>query len=263
MNTIKLALLNIKKNLKNEKELKSSFIISVIGMIINNSSFVVLWYFFGKTVGELNGWSAMDIFGLYAFSTLSFGLVSAFFHGIIDIPRHITTGNLDKFLLTPKNVLTKVATSSVSTSAIGDILFGLICFVIFAISEDFTIAQLLLSALLLICSTIIFFSVTLMCMSVSFYLMDGHNVSDALYGTFLSNSLYHGGAYTGILKVIFTYIMPALLLGALPVEISKSLNLGDIVFIVISSLFWLFISIKFFYLSLKKYESNNFFGFGG
>ena len=33
MGSIKLALLNIKKNIKNEKELKSSFIISVVGMI--------------------------------------------------------------------------------------------------------------------------------------------------------------------------------------------------------------------------------------
>ena len=29
------------------------------------------------------------------------------------------------------------------------------------------------------------------------------------------------------------------------------------------SLFWFFISILFFNKSLKKYESNNFFGFGG
>ena len=36
MRSIKLALLNIKKNIKNEKELKSSFIISVVGMMINN-----------------------------------------------------------------------------------------------------------------------------------------------------------------------------------------------------------------------------------
>ena len=36
MGSVKLALLNIKKNFRNEKELKSSFIISVVGMAINN-----------------------------------------------------------------------------------------------------------------------------------------------------------------------------------------------------------------------------------
>ena len=54
MENIKLALLNIRKNFKNEKELKSSFIISVVGMAINNIAFLILWYYFGKTIGELN-----------------------------------------------------------------------------------------------------------------------------------------------------------------------------------------------------------------
>ena len=47
MGSVKLALLNIKKNFRNEKELKSSFIISVVGMAINNISFLILWYYFG------------------------------------------------------------------------------------------------------------------------------------------------------------------------------------------------------------------------
>ena len=41
MGSVKLALLNIKKNFRNEKELKSSFIISVVGMAINNM--VLFW----------------------------------------------------------------------------------------------------------------------------------------------------------------------------------------------------------------------------
>ena len=50
MKNLKLALLNIKKNFKNEKELKSSFITSLIGMAINNIAFLLLWYYFGKTI---------------------------------------------------------------------------------------------------------------------------------------------------------------------------------------------------------------------
>ena len=96
MGSIKLALLNIKKNIKNEKELKSSFIISVVGMMLNNISFLVLWYYFGKTVGELNGWKPMDIFGLYGFSCTSFGIVASFFSGLFEIPSYISTGNFDK-----------------------------------------------------------------------------------------------------------------------------------------------------------------------
>ena len=99
-------------------------------------------------------------------------------------------------------------------------------------------------------------------MSVSFYLMDGHNVSQGLYGMFLSNSLYHGGAFTGLLRVIFTFIMPSLLLGALPVAIVKELSISRLIMMLLLTIFWLILSIMLFYKSLKKYESNNLFGFG-
>ena len=121
MGNIRLALLNIRKNIRNEKELKVSFIITVIGMAINNIAFLVIWYYFGKTIGELNGWSPMDVFGLYGYGTTVYGIVVSVFSGILDIPTYITTGNFDKYLLTPKNILVKVTTSKIHTSAFGDL----------------------------------------------------------------------------------------------------------------------------------------------
>ena len=262
MSNIKLALLNIKKNFKNEKELKSSFIISIVGMAINNISFLVLWYYFGKTVGEINGWKPMDIFGLYGFGTTSFGLVVALFDGVFNIPLYISSGNFDKYLLTPKNILMKVSTSSISTSAVGDFIFGVTCFVVFAIYNKLTLIQLLLSILLIIVSSIIFYAFSLICMSVSFYLMDGNNVSKGLYNMFVSNSLYHGGAFTGILRILFIFVIPSLLLGAVPVETVKTLSIPSLLMILLLAIFWLVLSVMFFYKSLRKYESNNLFGFG-
>ena len=262
MGSIKLAFLSIKKNIKNEKELKSSFIISVVGMMLNNISFLVLWYYFGKTVGELNGWKPMDIFGLYGFSCTSFGIVASLFYGLFEIPNYISTGNFDKYLLTPKNILLKVSTSKISTSAFGDLLFGITCFIIFSVYSKISLIQLMLAIFLIIISSIVFYSFSLVCMSISFYLMDGYNVSQGLYGMFVSNSIYHGGAYTGVLRIIFTIVMPSLLLGAIPVEIIKTISLKSIIMIVLLAICWFAISIMFFYKSLKKYESNNLYGFG-
>ena len=54
-----------------------------------------------------------------------------------------------------------------------------------------------------------------------------------------------------------------MLLGAVPVEIVKNISLLKLFGVIAFTLFWLVLSIWFFYKSLKKYESNNFFGFGG
>ena len=128
--------------------------------------------------------------------------------------------------------------------------------------NELTLIQLLLSILLIIIASIIFYSFSLICMSISFYLMDGHNVSQGFYGLFLSNSLYHGGAFTGVLRIIFIFVVPSLLLGAVPVEIIKTLSLSNLLLIILLAIFWFMVSVKFFYKSLKKYESNNLFGFG-
>lgn len=263
MGSIKLSLINIKKNFQNAKELKSAFFTSVIGMCLNNTAFVILWYYFGATVGEINGWKPFDIFGLYAFSSSSYGIVCSLFNGIYNIPNYISTGNFDRYLTTPKNTLLKVATSSVSTSALGDLLFGLICFVIYAVVCKLSFIQVILSIYFMLIASVVYFAFSLICMSISFYMMDGENVSNGMYHTFLSASLYHGGAFTGILKVIFTFIMPSLLLGAMPVELVKSISISGIGLITGLAIIWLVISVLFFYKSLKKYESNNFFGFGG
>ena len=262
MKSLKLAFLNIRKNIKNEKELKSAFIISIVGMMLNNAAFLILWYYFGKTVGELNGWKAEDIFGLYAFTTIAYGVISGFCSGIFYIPTYISNATLDRYLLTPKNILLKIATSKVSTSAFGDLLYGIICFVIFIFLRNLSVPQILFSLLLMILVIIIFYSFCVICMSLSFYMMDGKNVSMGFYELFINNSLYHGGAYTGILRFIFTFIMPSLLLGAIPVELVNNFTVDKLLIMVIFSIFWLIVSILFFNKSLKRYESNNLFGFG-
>ena len=80
---------------------------------------------------------------------------------------------------------------------------------------------------------------------------------------FLSCSLYHGGAVTGILRAIFTFVIPSLLIGAIPVETVKNLSLSSILLMTGLVFGWFIISILFFRKSLKKYDSNNLFGFGG
>lgn len=263
MRSLRLAIINIKKNFLNARELKSAFIISIIGMFLNNFSFTFLWLYFGKSVGVLNGFAPMDIFGIYAINTTSYGIVCAFLYGLFNIPSYISSGNFDKFLITPKNTLIKVVTSSISTSAFGDLLFGVTCFIIFCLSTKLSVIGFLLMILFIILSTIIFFSFSLICMSISFYLMDGENISNGLYGMFVGSSLYHGGAFTGVLKAIFIFIVPSLLLGAVPIEIINSFSFLEILLFIILTVFWLVFSIYFFYRSLRKYESNNFFGFGG
>ena len=92
--------------------------------------------------------------------------------------------------------------------------------------------------------------------------MDASSVTGSLFELFLTPSLFHGGAFQGITRFIFTFIIPSLLIGTLPVEIVRNISLGKLLLVGVLALFWFIISISIFNQAIKKYESSNFMTFG-
>jgi ABC-type uncharacterized transport system permease subunit len=64
------------------------------------------------------------------------------------------------------------------------------------------------------------------------------------------------------MRFIFTFILPSLLVGTLPVEAVKDMSLVKLFIIGIFAIVWMVISIKIFNKAVKKYESSNFMTFG-
>lgn len=262
VNNLKFMFTIISKNFKNAMAIKVDFLLTVIGMFVNNVAFIIIWEAFIYTVGSINGWRAIDIFGLYGFSFTSFGIVRSFFGGIPNMPNLVTTGGLDRFLYTPKNKILKIATSSFQISALGDLISGLVCMTIYLYYTGVNIKIMLFVVLLFITASIIQFSFSLFSSSISFYFMDGRNVSRMVDELFLLPSTYSGGIIQGVLRFIYTFVVPALLVGILSVEFLKNMELSKLLVILFATLGWLIFSIFFFKVSLKKYESSNFMTFG-
>ena len=63
MKELKFALYAIKKNIQSSAELRTSFLMNIVGMSINNTAFIILWGFFVKSVGVIGGWTVADIIG--------------------------------------------------------------------------------------------------------------------------------------------------------------------------------------------------------
>ena len=124
---IYFAFYNIKQNLKSAAELRASFWTSLIGMTINNSAFLLIWMSFGKIAGDMGGWNYIDYLFAQGIVTIAFGVCYGFFAGIRYLPEVVKFGELDKFLLSPKNILLRISVSKFEASAMGDLLFGIIC----------------------------------------------------------------------------------------------------------------------------------------
>jgi len=252
----------IKKNIQSSAELRVSFIAAIVGMAINNSAFLILWIFFVQSVGVINNWTALDIVGLLGFSTLSFGIVFSFGAGLRDTTEYVTNGTFDRFLLSPKNVLIRIGTAKFGVSAVGDIFFGVVCLLVYGFLLHASLYQTILLFILVGVSSVLQFAMIVAIHAVSFFVTDGHGITHGLFDLFLTPSLFHGGAFQGGMRFFFTFLVPALLVGALPVEIVKNMSLGQLGVVFAVTVVWFFLSIALFHLGMKRYESSNFMTFG-
>ena len=262
MKEIHFALYAIKKNIQSSAELRTSFLTNIVGMAINNTAFIIIWVFFVKSVGIINGWTAADIIGLLGFGALSYGIVFSTAAGIRKLADYVAGGGFDRFMLSPKNLLVRVATSSFSVSALGDIVFGLACLVIYGLLVQVSFAQIFSIALLVLISVVVFLAAAIAAYSASFLFTDANSVTSGLFELFTTPSLFHGGAFQGATRLVFTFLIPSLVVGALPVEIVKNVSLEQFAVVGIVAVVWFFLSLKLFSWGVKKYESTNFMTFG-
>jgi len=235
---------------------------NIIGMAVNNTAFIILWVFFVQSVGVIGGWTAVDIVGLQGFTALSYGIVFSVAAGIRKLPDYVASGAFDRFMLSPKNLLMRVATSSFSASAVGDIIFGLVCLIIYGFLIHMGVYQVLTIILLVILSTAAFLAMVIAIFSSSFFFIDSNSVSTGLFEIFFTPALFHGGAFQGAMRFVFTFLIPSLLIGTLPVEMIHAMSLSKLLLIGVLVVVWFFISIKIFNYAIKKYESSNFMTFG-
>ena len=262
MKELKFALYAIKKNIKNSAELRTSFLMNVVGMVINNISFIIIWISFIGAVGNIGGWQAADIIGLQGFLCISFGIFFSFGGGVRKLPDYVSTGSFDRFMLSPKNLLLRIATSWFNTSSLGDLFFGIICLIIYGFLIHISLYQILLMFVLIIISTLIFISITTIIFSTSFLFVDPGTITFSFFDLFFTPALFDGGAFQGPMRFVFTFIIPSLLVGTIPVEIVKSTSLKTLAMIAILAIIWFILSIKIFNKIIRKYESSNFITFG-
>ncbi|MDR1281543.1 MAG: ABC-2 family transporter protein [Opitutaceae bacterium] len=262
MKELRFLLYSIRKNISNSAELRASFLLNAFGMMLNNCSLLILWVFFMKTVGQVGGWGQLDVVALVGFVTLAFGIVFSFFNGLSKLAASVASGGFDRFLVSPRRILPRVATSSFGVSAVGDIFYGFISLIIYSMAMKLGIE----AGVMLVCGVfiacVVFFSILLLTQTAGFWLMDSVSLSQSLFEVFLTPSLFVGGTFQGINRLVFTFIIPSLLVGTLPVEAIKQMNWPRLALAASLATLFLALSIFLFHRGIKKYESSNLNNFG-
>jgi len=254
-NNLKFLIKALKYNILSVLEYKKSFLIQVIFMFINNGFFLVFWnVVFAKNGGTLNNIEMKDIYLLWAIPTISWGISMFFFGGISKLNEYIITGNLDTFILQPKNMFLNMATSYSDFGAAGDLLYGLLMGIIAAGS----ITEFLHIMLYVIPATIITTCTQILIRLLAIWLGDVENIANVYsFSLFVTFSIYPEQIFSNVMKILFYTVVPVAYVAYIPIRILKNFDIKLLLAVILFTIFLSIFTILIFKKAMKKYESGN------
>jgi len=244
----------MRMNIASAMEYRVNFITQVVAMFANDVVWVFFWRLFFLRFPVVNGWSFQDVVILWAIFAGGYGITCVIFGNVARLAGIIVRGELDHYLLLPKNVLLHVLVSRSSMTAWGDLLFGL---VIFWFAGPVSIVKFLafLYGLFLTVLTLTGFSIIVG--SLAFFLGNAEGLSRQLLVAFITLATYPITIFKGVAKFILLAVIPAGVISSLPLRLIKTI---DPVFVGAATIFavGLFVAaVCIFRWGLRRYESGN------
>lgn len=252
--SLQLMLLYIKFNISSVMEYRTSFLIQCFGMILNNSAFIFFWWILFENVNTIGGYGFQDEMLLWALVSTSFGISFILFGNLSQITRMILNGELDPYLLQPKDPLLNILCSKTVVSAWGDALYGII---LFFIIRGLDMGGFALFLLFCITGALIFSSVQVCFHALSFRLGNTQGLSQLVLEFLINFGIYPEGIFHGGIRFILYTVIPAIFIVHIPAEIIKSFSAVKLLWILTMALLWVVLAYFMFYRGLKRYESGN------
>jgi ABC-2 type transport system permease protein len=243
-----------KANLQSVMEYRISFLMQVIGMMLNNFIYFAIWIVFFDRFKDVRGWGINDMYVTFGVLASSFGLVSLFFGNTFMLGDIINNGRLDYYLSLPRPVLLHAVSSRMISSGMGDFTYG---FISYAISGQFTWDGLLRFILAILLAAVVFASFLILINSVAFWTGIVSSFTNMMVNAMLTFGIYPYSLFDNYAKLILFTVVPAALMGAIPAELIAQFTWQTLARLLLGAMIFLGLAISVFRLGLKRYESGS------
>ena len=166
----------------------------------------------------------------------------------------ILKGELDSFLLQPKDVCINVLAARTEVSAWGDLVYGI---VLYLMVQGFILPKFLLFCTFIIASGLLMGSIMFSAESLTFFLGNATAISRLVTEFLISSTLYPEGIYRGAVRLVIYSLIPAGFIVFTPLRIWKFFSWKSLGFLILIDLMYVAGSYFLFKLGLKRYESGN------
>jgi len=252
-NQIKVIMLSVKYNIMRQMVNKVTFITNILFMILNNASFIVQWIILFSLKDEIGGYTLNEVILLWGLAAGTFGISHILFYKAFEMPELIMNGKLDTFLVQPKNVFLSVISSDTSISAIGDLIYGYICLIIYGI----TFKNFILFTLFSITGAIILTSFVSIMGSICFWITKGDMLADSLTNMMINFATYPGTIFKGVVRAILYIVIPVGFANYMPVDIILKFDLLSFIYVIVFTVVITILAFVIFNKGLKRYSSSN------
>jgi len=221
----------------------------------------ITWIILFHQFKEINGWGVGHMMLMEGIVVGAYSIYAFCFRGVAEVlAGQIERGELDTFILQPRNILLNLAGSRSHPAALGDVITG---FVFLFWSGMTTFQTLPLILLSVIVGFLTFLSLGIFVGSLAFYMKDVEGWGQQIINIFIHVGNQPGSIYTGDVRLFLTFVFPVGLITFMPIEmITNPTFSGIFAFVGLIAMFFS-ASIWFFYRGLKRYESGNIFGVRG
>lgn len=243
-----------KLNLAGAMEFRTSFLMTVGMMILNNTVWLFFWGLYFIKFPLVNGWSMNDVMMMQAVSAGGFGVAAVFFGNCFRLSSVVANGELDTYLAQPKPVLLHVWISRMSVSAIGDLIFAFVLYGIFGVHTGLGFVKFAV-ALLLAGAFFVFF--TTLTHSLAFYIGNAEGLGQQFNMVFLTFATYPTDIFRGIGRLLLFTVIPAGFISYLPIGFLRGIETPFMWWAIGAVILLGAASFTVFYQGLKRYGSGN------
>jgi len=207
---------------------------------------------------SIAGWNEYEMLLLFGTAMLLQRLLMGFFwSNFFEMSRNIRTGHFDFFLAQPGNPLFMVSTRKLDPDGLLNALVSLavVGYAAHRLGLHLTPGGVALYALLVLCGLVVHYSVLLMVVSLSFWIIGAQNLEGS-YFTLFEFSRLPREAFRGFARVLFVYALPAVVVSNVPANaLLHGFRPAYALWIAAVAALWLALAVLVFSRGLRRYAS--------
>lgn len=238
---------------------RANFFSGLITDFCFNISRVIFVSILFLNVDNLGGWNRSHYLLFFGCSFLAESIYMFFFYNShTTISRQIDNGDMDFLLTKPMSEMFMLSAMNINIgSGLSNFILGII-FVSKGMNDlklNITVSKMILFVFLILCGSIIYFSISLIINLLSFWFVKANNVFE-IFMNVTDLYRYPGDIFPRVISSVITFIIPLQLISIVPAKYLTNITTIEAVFLaMIYSTIFILLSYGFMRIAIASYTS--------